>query len=165
MKNVTIDVSWLHDAAKDALIESLNTSLDFTRSDLAYANQQLGIKSEVIDRLNATVADLQAKLQQAKGQYVSQPLPTRDYDLENAHGLLATINPTLVDFLAELKVGRYYNAVALMPFGLGCKIKAIPAAKKIERIKMLRTCLPGLSLLTAKDFIEAYTEVEARQKA
>ena len=54
----------------------------------------------------------------------------------------------------------YVKAKDCMSYMLEQKISNIPSNKPIERIKALRTAMPGLSLLEAKDFIDYFARVE-----
>jgi regulator of replication initiation timing len=163
---VVIDLNALDYRALREVVRSLSMRLTEYFVDNEDLKKELGLELEASERLAKEAAnyrgkflDMTAKLAEANAraaERAQQAQAARNYELESAQGVIrAALGDDGLAFLDALKSEDVAKTIWNMPWACRNKIAAIPANQKIERIKALRTMLPGTGLKFAKDVIDS----------
>ena len=166
--DVVIDLNALDHKALREMARSLSMRLAESALNIADLKKELGLELEASERLAKEAADyrakflgMTAKLAEASARAAEQAQKAqaaRNYELESAQGIIrAALGDDGLAFLDTLKSEDVAKAIWNMPWAFRNKIAAIPANQKIERIKALRTMVPGTGLKFAKDVIDSLT--------
>jgi hypothetical protein len=153
-----------------------------TQSDLDYYKAEFERKVQVIDEMQKIIDAKTAKVQEAEsvaarmsvdllaanggirdllkqidGLRARLAQSPHNFHAENVESLVQIEAPDLLKFVKAVEDGLYGDAVNLMPKALRKQIEAIPADRKIERIKVFRQAMRGLGRKEAKDFIDIFS--------
>lgn len=174
---MNIDVLALSETAKVAVLDSLNTALQFSQADLEYANGALRTKDEIIDAMQGVITRLEGQannndarisaledrlaawakenglLRGEKAKLTADLAAARTGQLNDVLCVLNVCAPVIRCFLEALWNKEYAKAVECLPCSIADAIDQ--QQSKTDQIKWMRVNVPSLGLREVTDFIDA----------